>query len=100
VGLVGHMLHGLALKHPQHAVSDEEASEDVDRAERDRYHQQHLAEHAEVIRTQPEHHDPAEQDNAMDSVGPDINGVCSVLGTFEITEPDEAGQNQDRQIAQ
>ena len=32
---------------------------------------------------------------------PDISGVCSVLGTFEITaNPTNPGQHQDRQVGE
>ncbi len=56
----------LALEHPEHAVGDQEAADDVDRAEGDRDHEQEVVEEA---LSRPDQQDAAEHDDAVDGVG-------------------------------
>ena len=86
----------LSLEHLQHPVGDQEPADDVDRAERDRDHQQHVLQHAGGLVHQQqasENHDP------MDRVGArHQRRVQRVRDLRDDLEPDERGQHEDRDL--
>ena len=75
---------GLRLEHLEHAVGDEEAADDVDRAEDDRDDEHDLVERAGRSLS-PSTRRPPSTTIPWIAFVPDISGVCSVFGTFEMT---------------
>ena len=91
-------LGGLRLEHPEHAVGDEEAADDVDRPERDRDHEQDVLEEA---LGRPDHEQAAEDDDAVDRVGPaHQRRVQRVRDLRDDLEADEGGEDEDRELGQ
>ena len=87
---------GLALEHPEHPVGDQEAADDVDRAERDRDHQQHVLQHAVRLVHQQQ---TAEQHDPVDRVGArHQRRVQRVRDLRDHLEADECGQHEDRDL--
>ena len=72
------------LEHLEHPVGDEEAADDVDRPERDRDDEQQLV-RASPSPARPSSSRPPRTTIPWIALVPDISGVCSVFGTFEIT---------------
>src|SRR5690242_18675574 len=88
----------LALEHAEHAVRDEEAADDVDRAERDRDHEQDVVEHAVDVADQQQ---AAEHDDAVDGVrAAHQRGVQRVGHLRDHLEADERGEHEDGQLGQ
>src|SRR4051795_2313943 len=88
----------LALEHRQHPVGDEEAANDVDRAEDDRDDEQQLVEEA-VDR--PDQQQAAEHDDPVDRVrAAHERRVQRVRHLRDDLEADERGQHEDRDLGQ
>src|SRR3954471_467351 len=87
-----------ALEHAEHAVGDEEAADDVDRAEDDRDAEQDLVERAVRLAEQQQ---AAEHDDAVDRVGAAHQGrVQRVRHLRDHLEADERRQHEDRDLGQ
>src|SRR6476469_2533182 len=85
------------LEHLEHAVGDQEAADDVDRAEDDRDHEQELVE--EAVDAEPQHDDAAEDHDAVDRVRARHQRRVQRVGHLgDHREADEAGQHEDRQV--
>jgi len=84
----------LALEHLEHAVGDEKATDDVDRAERDGDHQQDLVEDA--VAAGADHQQAAEQHDPVDRVGAGHQRRVQRVGDLrDHGEADEAGEHED-----
>ena len=89
----------LGLEHLEHAVGDQEAADDVDRAEGDRDDEQQLVE--EAVDAEAEHEDAAEHDDAVDRVRARHQRRVQRVGHLgDRQEAGEAGQDEDRQVGQ
>src|SRR3954452_1843060 len=86
------------LEHAEHAVGDEEAADDVDRAEDDRDHQQQLVQ--EPV-DRPDQQQAAEHDDAVDRVrAAHQRRVQRVRDLRDHLEADERRQHEDRDLGQ
>ena len=72
----------LALEHLEHAVGDEEAADDVDRRRRRR--RRTRAPSRGPSRPSPRSASPPTRTMPWIAFVPDISGVCSIVGTFEM----------------
>src|ERR1700728_518386 len=97
----GVLLGGLRLRtrleHVEHPVGDEEAADDVDRAEGDRDHEQRLAEGVQF--GEPEQQQAAEQHDPVDRVGAAHQRRVQRVGHLgDHDETDEAREHEDREV--
>ena len=90
---------GLRLEHLEHPVGDQEAADDVDRAEGDRDRRGSTLSSALRSSAEPEHEQAAEHDDAVDRVGArHQRRVQRVRHLRDHREADEAGQDEDREL--
>ena len=89
---------GPLLEHLEHAIGDEEAADHVDRAERDRDHQDQLGEEAGSLADQQ---DAAEQNDPVDRVGRrHQRRMQGVRHLRDHLEAHERGEHENRQLGQ